>query len=161
MVRSGGFNYDPKYKGITSKAVSQVKEDKELSEDGFFINHARILIGSGTDTYEKGKVALKNWRFLPFSSFLSCPDALFFQRKTMILMLIFTFRHFSFDWAFVDPATPIQRGVKFCVCAKNFLLWTVMPLEIVSVDEKKNDKKAIASFGFASGTLHGHLLVSA
>lgn len=77
------------------------------------------------------------------------------------MILFFTFRHFSFDWAFVNPATPIQKGVKFCVCAKNFLLWTVMPLEIVSVDEKKIDKKAIASFGFSSGTLHGHLLVCA
>ncbi|RVX16649.1 UPF0548 protein [Vitis vinifera] len=131
LEKSGGINYDSKYKGFTTKPASQLKEYKELSEAGFFINHARILVGSGLDTYEKGKVALENWR------------------------------HFAFDWAFVDPTTPIRKGVKFCVCTKTFLPWTMMPLEVVYVDEKKNANKAIASFGFGSGTLHGHLLVSA
>ncbi|RVW51512.1 UPF0548 protein [Vitis vinifera] len=122
LEKSGGINYDSKYKGFTTKPASQLKEDKELSEAGFFINHARILVGSGLDTYEKGKVALENWR------------------------------HFAFDWAFVDPTTPIRKGVKFCVCTKTFLPWTMMPLEVVYVDEKKNANKAIASFGFGSGT---------
>lgn len=159
IIRSGGINYDSKYKGFTTKPASQLKEDKELSEAGFFINHARILVGSGLDTYEKGKVALENWRFLPLH-LLSYSEALF-QRKTLIVRLILTCRHFAFDWAFVDPTTPIRKGVKFCVCTKTFLPWTMMPLEVVYVDEKKNANKAIASFGFGSGTLHGHLLVSA
>jgi hypothetical protein len=65
------------------------------------------------------------------------------------------------NWAFVDPKTPIQSGVKFCVCVKEFLPWMMMPLQVVYVDEKKKANKAMVSFGFGSGTLQGHLLVSA
>ena len=57
--RSNGFNYDSKYRGATSKHVSSLNE---LSKDGFLINHARVLVGSGVETYEKGKLALENWR---------------------------------------------------------------------------------------------------
>ena len=64
------------------------------------------------------------------------------------------------DWAFVDPKTPIQQGVKFCVCVKELLPWVMMPLQVVYVNESKVAKNRVASFGFGSGTLHGHLLVS-
>ena len=70
-------------------------------------------------------------------------------------------RHFGLDWAFVDPKTPIQNGAKFCVCVKEFLPWVMMPLQVVYVNESKRAKKTAASFGFGSGTLQGHLLVSA
>ncbi|KAL1106890.1 hypothetical protein V6Z11_D03G004500 [Gossypium hirsutum] len=128
--KSGALNYDTKYKGATSKPVSCIKEDKELSKDGYLINHARVLIGSGFETYEKGKTALQNWK------------------------------HFGLDWAFVDPKTPIQNGVKFCVCLKEFLPWVIMPLQVVYVNEntRAKTKKSLASFGFGSGTLQGHLL---
>ncbi|KAK8653130.1 hypothetical protein V6N13_127143 [Hibiscus sabdariffa] len=128
--KSGTFNYDTKYKGATAKPVSCIKEDKELSKDGYLINHARVLVGSGFETYEKGKTALQNWR------------------------------HFGLDWAFVDPKTPIRNGEKFCVCLKEFLPWVMMPLQVVYVKEntRAKTKKAAASFGFGSGTLHGHLL---
>ncbi|KAK6258139.1 hypothetical protein SCA6_012613 [Theobroma cacao] len=130
--KSGTFNYDTKYKGATAKPVSCIKEDKELSKDGYLVNHARVLVGSGLQTYEKGKAALQNWR------------------------------HFGLNWAFVDPKTPIQNGVKFCVCVKEFLPWVMMPLQVVYVKESKSakTKKAVASFGFGSGTLQGHLLIA-
>lgn len=63
------------------------------------------------------------------------------------------------NWAFVDPKTPIQSGVKFCVCTKQFLPWILMPLEIVYVDESRDLKDTAVSFSFGSGTLQGHLLV--
>ncbi|KAK1587693.1 hypothetical protein Q3G72_015930 [Acer saccharum] len=127
--KSGGvFNYDSKYRGATAKSASSLKDDQELSKDGFALNHARFLVGSGLDTYEKGKTALKTWR------------------------------HFGLDWAFVDPKTPIQNGAKFCVCVKEFLPWVMMPLQVVYVNESKRAKKTAASFGFGSGTLQGHLL---
>lgn len=69
-------------------------------------------------------------------------------------------RHFGLNWAFVDPKTPITSGVKFCVCLKEFFPWLMMPLQVVYVNESRNKKKAMASFGFGSGTLQGHLLVS-
>lgn len=70
-------------------------------------------------------------------------------------------RHFGLNWAFVDPKTPIQTGVKFCVCLKEFLPWVMMPLEVVYVKESKKSRKTMPSFSFGSGTLQGHLLVSA
>lgn len=69
-------------------------------------------------------------------------------------------RHFGLEWAFVDPKTPIQSGVKFCACVKEFLPWLMMPLQVVYVNEEKKTNKVVASFGFGSGTLQGHLLVS-
>jgi len=65
------------------------------------------------------------------------------------------------NWAFVDPKTPVQQGVKFCVCVKEFFPWVMMPLQVVYVNETPIAKNRVASFGFGSGTLHGHLLVSA
>ncbi|GLT39317.1 hypothetical protein SLA2020_135150 [Shorea laevis] len=126
--KSGTFNYDSKYRGATDKSVSSLKEDRELSNGGYHLNHARVLVGSGVETYEKGKAALENWR------------------------------HFGLNWAFVDPKTPIRSGVKFCVCLKEFLPWVMMPLQVVYVKENRNAKKAVASFGVGSGTLQGHLL---
>uniref|UniRef100_A0A6N2LXQ7 DUF1990 domain-containing protein n=2 Tax=Salix viminalis TaxID=40686 RepID=A0A6N2LXQ7_SALVM len=63
--KADGFNYDSKYRGATSKHVSSLNE---LSKDGFLINHARVLVGSGAETYEKGKLALENWRSTPIRS---------------------------------------------------------------------------------------------
>jgi len=126
--KSGAFNYDSKFRGASAKPLSFLQEDKELSKDGFLLNHSRMLVGSGLETYEKGKSALQNWR------------------------------HFGLNWAFVDPKTPIQSGVKFCVCLKEFFPWLMMPLQVVYVHEKKKANKAMVSFGFGSGTLQGHLL---
>lgn len=126
--KSSVLNYDISHKAATAKPAFALKQDKELSETGFFVNHARVLVGSGLETFEKGKRALQDWR------------------------------HFSLDWAFVDHNTPIQTGVKFCVCTKQFLPWILMPLEIVYVNESRDLKDAAVSFSFGSGTLQGHLL---
>ncbi|MFS7954984.1 hypothetical protein Hanom_Chr07g00637121 [Helianthus anomalus] len=125
---AGTFNYDVKYRGATAKPLSLLKEEKELSKDGFVINYSKIMVGSGSDTYEKGKTALKTWR------------------------------HFGLSWAFVDPKTPIENGMKFCVCVKEFFPWVRMPLQVVYVNETKSRKTNVASFGFGGGTLSGHLL---
>ncbi|KAD5960779.1 hypothetical protein E3N88_12251 [Mikania micrantha] len=60
--KSGTFNYDGKYRGATTKPLSILKEDEDLSRDGFVINHSKIMVGSGSDAYEKGKTALKTWK---------------------------------------------------------------------------------------------------
>ncbi|KAL9263649.1 UPF0548 protein-like protein [Drosera capensis] len=128
FLMAGTFNYDENFKGATSKSISSLKEDKQLKEAGFSLNHARVLVGSGMETFEKGKAALQTWR------------------------------HFQFNWTFVDSATPIKTGVKFCVCVNEFLPWLMMPLQIAYVDEDKRAKKGKASFSYGSGTLQGHLL---
>ncbi|KAK3029143.1 hypothetical protein RJ639_039698, partial [Escallonia herrerae] len=128
IVKSGNFNYDRKYRGATAKPASLLQEDRELSKDGFSLNHSKVLVGSGPEAYEKGKAALQTWR------------------------------HFGMNWAFVDSKTPIQSGVKFCACVKELFPWLMMPLQVVYVSEKKKSPKSVASFGFGSGTLEGHLL---
>lgn len=57
MTRSGDFNYDSKHRGASAKSASSLQQDTELSKNGFSLNHARILVGSGLETYEKGKTA--------------------------------------------------------------------------------------------------------
>ncbi|OVA16009.1 protein of unknown function DUF1990 [Macleaya cordata] len=127
--KSGGsFNYESKYRGASANSLSSLQKDDELLKDGFFLNHSRILVGSGSNTYEKSKTALLTWR------------------------------HFGLNWSFVDPKTPIEAGAKFCVCVKEVLPWLVMPLQVAYVSENRNPKKLKASFGFGSGTLQGHLL---
>nr|XP_043635186.1 UPF0548 protein At2g17695 [Erigeron canadensis] len=129
LNKAGTFNYDEKYIGATAKL--QLSEDinkQQLEKDGFVINHSKMLVGSGPDAFSKGKTALQTWR------------------------------HFGLSWAFVDPKTPIENGVKFCVCVKEFVPWLRMPLQVVYVNETKNNKTNIASFGFGGGTLRGHLL---
>ncbi|CAM8986680.1 hypothetical protein QQ045_008570 [Rhodiola kirilowii] len=127
--KSGGFNYDKKYSGATSKQISELHRDNDLAADGFHLNHARVLLGSGVDVYDKGKRALLSWS------------------------------HFRFDWGFVDPKTPIEKGTKFCVCVKELIPWVMMPLQVVYVDQSRNATAVGgAYFGYGSGTLNGHLL---
>lgn len=61
--RSGSFNYDKRFRGTTEKPAPLLKQDSELAKDGFSVNCARVLVGSGRETFEKGKAALQNWRF--------------------------------------------------------------------------------------------------
>ncbi|XP_010531012.1 PREDICTED: UPF0548 protein At2g17695 isoform X2 [Tarenaya hassleriana] len=128
LNKTGGFNYDEKYRGASVKSGDKLKDDQELDKDGFLINHARVLVGSGRETYEKGKTALQSWR------------------------------HFGLDWAFVDPTIPVENGRKVCLCVKEMLPWVMLPLQVVYVDESRKSRKGPARFGFGSGTLQGHLL---
>ncbi|KAL1323271.1 hypothetical protein AAHE18_13G003600 [Arachis hypogaea] len=60
---SGTFNYDVKYKGTTAKSLSSLEQDEGLSNDGVLLNNKRVLLGSGVETFEKSKAALKSWRY--------------------------------------------------------------------------------------------------
>jgi hypothetical protein len=71
LIRSGTFNYDDKYRGATAKSLSSLKEDKGFSKDGFLLNNARVLMGTGVDTFEKGKSALRSWRYVYASLHIS------------------------------------------------------------------------------------------
>ncbi|KAF6172548.1 hypothetical protein GIB67_007061 [Kingdonia uniflora] len=128
IERSVGFNYDAKYRGVTADPLSTLQTNSQLSKDGFFLNHNRVLLGSGLNTFDKAKFALQSWR------------------------------HFGLNWAFVDPKTPVEAGRKFCVCVKEHIPWMMMPLQVAYVSEDVKGDKLKASFGFGSGTLNGHLL---
>ncbi|ONK55973.1 uncharacterized protein A4U43_C10F2840 [Asparagus officinalis] len=125
---SGDFNYGSSFRCSSSSYDEAV--EKTLADAGFFINRSRVLLGSGPTTFNLAKSALLSWR------------------------------HFALGWAFVDPKTPVEKGTKFCVCVKELIPWIVMPLQIAYVSQTS---QAVAgrpkgSFGFGSGTLHGHLL---
>lgn len=153
-TRSGGFNYDAKYKGASAKSMASLQEDRELAKDGYFLNHAKVLVGSGPDTYEKGKKALQTWRSVKVNILV------LILRISSFNMLFNMHRHFGMDWAFVEPNTPVQTGTKICVCVKEILPWIMMPLQVAYVNETTKATKPVASFSYGSGTLQGHLLVS-
>ncbi|MQM12983.1 hypothetical protein Taro_045907 [Colocasia esculenta] len=148
----GAFNYDAVYRGATSGRhggptadKSEAEVEAALSKGGFHVNRARVLLGSGADTFRRAKAALRSWR------------------------------HFRLGWAFVEPGTPVEKGTKLCVCVKEFLPWIAMPLQIAYVTDTSaggepsgeeggpagrpsSNGGAKAFFGFGSGTLRGHLL---
>ncbi|KAG6510057.1 UPF0548 protein At2g17695-like [Zingiber officinale] len=138
IARSGGFNYDPKFHGSTTsphsrgqKSIEAVvgEEEETLTKNGFSINHARVLLGSGPRTFDLAKSALLSWK------------------------------HFGLGWAFVNPKTPVEKGERFCVCVKEVIPWMMMPLQIAYVREDTGGLSPNkVSFGFGSGTLRGHLL---
>jgi len=80
------------------------------------------------------------------------------EHQSVLFSLISNCRHFGMDWAFVDPATPVETGKKFCICVKEVLPWVMLPLQVVYVDESRKSRKGPAHFGYGSGTLQGHLL---
>lgn len=130
--KSEGFNYDPKYQGASSQPLSSSNKEK-LTKNGFFLNHSRILLGSGPQTFHNAKTALQTWR------------------------------HLALNWAFVDPKTSIEVGTKFCICVKELLPWVMLPLQVSFVVNDSSNSVGRrghkrATFGFVSGTLHGHLL---
>jgi len=100
---------------------------------------------------------VSNLNFLIFWKFVSSFSCCVF---TWVYCGKIACRHFGLNWAFVDPKTPVQPGVKFCVCVKELFPWLMMPLQVVYVNETAKAKNRRASFGFGSGTLHGHLLVT-
>lgn len=66
IAQAGGFNYDPRFHAASSPPPSQ-NEKKEveeaLSKNGFFINRARVLLGSGPLTFRLAKSALLSWTY--------------------------------------------------------------------------------------------------
>ncbi|CAA6656050.1 unnamed protein product [Spirodela intermedia] len=140
----GAFNYDAHYRGASEGAASDEAE-AALARGGFHVNRARVLLGSGADTFRRAKSALCAWR------------------------------HFRLGWAFVEEETPVEKGTKFCVCVKEILPWMAMPLQIAYVADASSGGESAglasgtgelrrpsgnskASFSFGSGTLRGHLL---
>ncbi|KAJ4773873.1 outer envelope protein [Rhynchospora pubera] len=116
---AGGFNYPSDFHCATSNPKLQTDEKhKALTSNGFSINRARILLGSGPETFRLAKSALLSWR------------------------------HFALGWAMVDPETPVKKETRFCVCVKELVPWLMMPLEIAYVTSTvKRPAKGSFSFG--------------
>ncbi|XP_078155583.1 outer envelope protein [Carex rostrata] len=115
---AGDFNYSTDFYCATSSAELETEKSKALTSNGFSINRARVLLGSGPETFRIAKSALLSWR------------------------------HFSLGWAMVDPDTPVNKETRFCVCVKEVLPWLMMPLQIAYVTSTvKGPTKSSFSFG--------------
>lgn len=79
---SGGeFNYDAGYRGASEGAASDEAE-AALARGGFHVNRARVLLGSGADTFRRAKTALCAWR----SDRITPPSfSLFFLPSVLVL----------------------------------------------------------------------------
>eukprot|EP00897_Mesotaenium_endlicherianum_P009788 jgi/Mesen1/8838/ME000053S08244 len=85
--------------------------EASVNADGYVVDRTRVRVGTGLQTYKKCRDFVKQWG------------------------------HFQLGWAFVDPATPIQKGGKVCVAGKSLLLWTLNPLEVLYVKEEEQQQQ--------------------
>uniref|UniRef100_A0A0E0GX91 Peptidase S8/S53 domain-containing protein n=1 Tax=Oryza nivara TaxID=4536 RepID=A0A0E0GX91_ORYNI len=139
LSAAGGFNYDAPLHGASRpKSVAKLTagdtgaSDKALVERGFFVNRSRVLVGSGTTTFNHAKSALLSWK------------------------------HLALGWANVEPDTPVKAGTRFCICYKELIPWVMLPLQIAYVTDGNGGNSSGHGkgcvFAYGSGTLQGHLL---
>ncbi|MBS0262111.1 MAG: DUF1990 domain-containing protein [Planctomycetes bacterium] len=97
---------------------------------GFTRDHTRVQLGAGAATFIAGTAALQRWQ------------------------------QFRLGWVEAGPAdTPIRVGEVVAVVARVGPLWTLNSCRIVSVIDDSGDESgdAVDRFGFAYGTLPGHV----
>ncbi|KAK1321483.1 UPF0548 protein [Acorus calamus] len=129
--RSGSFNYDPRFIGYSAKPQTPPPPSQEESS-------------SKEENLTRDGFFINRSRVL-----LGSGPQTFLSAKSALI----NWRHFGLNWAFVDPETPVEKGRKFCACVNEMVVpWVVLPLQIAYVNSSDS------SFGFGSGTLHGHLL---
>lgn len=104
----------------------------------YTIDHNRIKLGTGQQTYERAVLALRRWK------------------------------HFDLGWGkIVPPEAPIQVGVTVAMLARHFGFWSLNACRIVYVmaDEIEEEDSSMAvpgtaastrKFRFAYGTLPDH-----
>jgi uncharacterized protein (UPF0548 family) len=105
---------------------------------GYVIDHNRIKLGTGRETYERAAAALRKWK------------------------------HFDLGWGkIVPPETPIQVGATVAMQAQHYGFWSLNACRIVYVisDGTAATDAGVAEpgltpgarrFGFAYGTLPDH-----
>jgi hypothetical protein len=66
LASASGFNYDAALQGASTPksatALNSEDTDRALADRGFSVNHSRVLIGSGADTFVRAKSALLSWK---------------------------------------------------------------------------------------------------
>ena len=107
-------------------SYAQVGATQQVAPAGYKVDHNRIHLGFGAETFAAAKAALQQW--------------------TM----------FNLGWVEICwPSAPIQVGTTVGMVATAFGLWTLNACQIVYiVDESDRNSER---FGFAYGTLPGHL----
>jgi len=100
--------------------------------EGYTIDHQRIKLGVGENTFERAADALRKWK------------------------------HFCLGWVrIVPPDTAVEARATVAVLAKLFPLWSLNACRIVYVIDEDGpamnaDDAPVKRFGFAYGTLRDH-----
>eukprot|EP01100_Stratorugosa_tubuloviscum_P005329 TRINITY_DN2394_c2_g1_i1.p1 TRINITY_DN2394_c2_g1~~TRINITY_DN2394_c2_g1_i1.p1 ORF type:complete len:210 (-),score=93.88 TRINITY_DN2394_c2_g1_i1:79-708(-) len=101
---------------------------KEESLKNWNIDNHRIEIGQGLDCYERAIIALRQWKM------------------------------FELQWVSIFPnEIPIQTDQIVCIIARNLGFWSLNACKIVYVFNDFDENQNIQRFGFAYGTLPGHV----
>jgi len=98
---------------------------------GFEVDHNRVLLGSGRNTFEHAKTALEAWKM------------------------------FDIGWCSIAPSSsPLQKGTIVAIVTKHCGIWSMNAARIVyTIDDhisQNNNSHSTARFGFAYGTLADH-----
>jgi len=111
-------------------SYSEVGATKLSIPEGYCVDRHRELLGHGMDTFERAKSALQNWKLFPAEMTELC-------------------------W----PDKPIEPETIVAVLAKAPGFWTLNPCRVVYVidDIVARGHGEVLRFGFAYGTLPGHL----
>jgi len=113
-------------------SYSEIGATREQLPANYTIDHNRVQLGKGEETYQRAMVALRKWK------------------------------HFDLGWAMiVPPETPIQAGNTVAMRAQHFGFWSLNACRIVYViadgaDERESGLSLNRRFGFAYGTLPNH-----
>ena len=92
----------------------------------YLVDHNRIQLGSGEQTYSRAVAALKRWQ------------------------------QFDLGWVRIaSPEIPVEENAVLAVEIKSFGVWSLNSARVVYVIDNPGDAKA--RFGFAYGTLPGHV----
>ncbi len=96
-----------------------------IAPAGYNVDHNRIRLGEGTDTFTRAVEALKHWKM------------------------------FEMEWIEIAPKdAAIVKGTCVAIIARHFGFWSLNASRIVYVIE---EHAALERFGFAYGTLLGHV----
>jgi uncharacterized protein (UPF0548 family) len=111
-------------------SYSEVGATQTGAPAGYTVDHNRIRLGQGEDTYQRALTALRSWK------------------------------HFDLGWVTIVPRntpienTPIEVGRVVAVQAQTFGFWSLSACRIVYVIDEREPMKR---FGFAYGTLPNHV----
>ena len=106
-------------------SYSEVGRTRGQLPQGYQIDHHRVQLGVGRETFERARRAFVEWQMFQLNWLESC-------------------------W----PQQPLEEGVLVGTLARVFSLWAVNVCRVVYVVEESGD---IEKFGFAYGTLPGHV----
>lgn len=94
---------------------------------GYTVDHNRVRLGSGRETFERAVVALRGWRML------------------------------DLGWAAVHPAgVVVEQGLAVAVVARHYGFWSLNACRIVYTIDEVATAGDTRRAGFAYGTLRDH-----